>query len=207
MSQFANPRGILGRVAGVIMATRSSNRERNAWTLSLLKIAAADRVLEIGFGPGWAIGEAAKTASRVVGVDRSALMVKEAAKRNRAVIDQGKVKLILGSVENGALEDLSATETRFDKIFSSNVVQFWKHPADVLGRLLHLLAPDGTVAITYQPRHRGATDADSESFAAGIAGSMRAAGFTYVSIERKSMKPLRTVCVLGSRSLDDVKGE
>ena len=103
MSQFANPRGILGRVAGVIVATRSSNRERNAWTLSLLKIASVDRVLEIGFGPGRAIGEAAKTASRVVGVDRSALMVKEAAKRNRAAIDQGKVKLTLGSVENGAL--------------------------------------------------------------------------------------------------------
>jgi 2-polyprenyl-3-methyl-5-hydroxy-6-metoxy-1,4-benzoquinol methylase len=74
-SQFGRPRGVLGRVAGYIMATRPSNIERNNWALSLLEITPADRILEIGFGPGIAAGKAAAQAAEVVGIDCSALMV------------------------------------------------------------------------------------------------------------------------------------
>jgi len=62
-SQFGEPRGVLGRVAGYIMANRPSNIERNDWALSLLEIGAADRILEIGFGPGIAAGKAAVQAA------------------------------------------------------------------------------------------------------------------------------------------------
>ena len=50
--QFSRPTGLLGRVAGLIMATRPSNLERNMRTLALADIQPEDRVLEIGFGPG-----------------------------------------------------------------------------------------------------------------------------------------------------------
>lgn len=198
MSQFKNPRGFLGRIAGTIMASRPSNRERNDWTLSLLKITPHDRVLEIGFGPGWAIGEAAKRASMVVGIDHSPLMVKVAAKRNRAAIRQGKVKLILGSIENGSVDDLRTAEAPFDKMFSSNVAQFWKNPAAVFPKLLSLLKPGGTMATTYQPRG-GAQEADGEDFAAGIARTLGDAGFVNISIERKPMKPVTAFSVLAAR--------
>jgi SAM-dependent methyltransferase len=82
-SQFGEPRGTLGRLAGYIMANRPSNIERNDWALSLLEIKPADRILEIGFGPGIAAGKAAAQASEVVGIDRSALMVHQAARRNK----------------------------------------------------------------------------------------------------------------------------
>ena len=53
------------------------NRERNAWAVSLLKVQEADRVLEIGFGPGWAIERVAALASAgfVAGVEHSQTMV------------------------------------------------------------------------------------------------------------------------------------
>jgi hypothetical protein len=51
-SQFGNPRGALGAVAGAVMAHRESNRRRNAWTVAQLAPAPTDHVLEIGYvGP------------------------------------------------------------------------------------------------------------------------------------------------------------
>ena len=49
--QFRRPTGLLGRLAGWIMANRPSNIERNRWTVDLLRVQPADHVLEIGFGP------------------------------------------------------------------------------------------------------------------------------------------------------------
>src|SRR5450755_3917553 len=53
--QFEHPRGLLGSLAGAIMANRSSNRERNRWTVELLNVEPTSRVLEIGCGPGYAL--------------------------------------------------------------------------------------------------------------------------------------------------------
>ena len=73
VDQFHRPRGFSGRLAGWVMANRSSNRRRNAWVITLLDVAPTDRVLEIGFGPGIAIREAAARATEglVCGVDHS----------------------------------------------------------------------------------------------------------------------------------------
>ncbi len=74
-SQFTNPHGLIGHLVGFIMAFE--NRERNRWALSLLNILPTDGLLEIGFGPGWAIQHASRiaVAGWVAGVDRSATMV------------------------------------------------------------------------------------------------------------------------------------
>ena len=42
---FGHPRGLLGRVGGVIMV--HSTKLRNEWTLSLLDIQPDDRILEV----------------------------------------------------------------------------------------------------------------------------------------------------------------
>lgn len=81
-SQFANPHGLLGRLAGTIMSFE--NRERNRWAISLLNLQQGDRVLEVGFGPGWAIQQMARIAVNgfVAGVDSSETMVQQAGRRN-----------------------------------------------------------------------------------------------------------------------------
>src|SRR5215207_9292668 len=99
--QFGRPTGVWGRAAGLLMARRSSNRRRNAWTVSLLEVRPDDRVLEIGFGPGLAILELSRIArdGYICGIDHSELMLRQARSRNADGIGRGVVNLRLGSVD------------------------------------------------------------------------------------------------------------
>lgn len=65
-AQFGRPTGLWGGLAGWVMAHRASNRRRSAWAVSLLEVERADRVLEIGFGPGVAIVGQASTGREAV---------------------------------------------------------------------------------------------------------------------------------------------
>src|SRR5262245_60583462 len=88
VSQFARPRGVPGHVAGWIMGRRASNVERNQWVVSLLEVRPTDRILEVGCGPGVALGEMARRAPEgsVCGLDHSRVMVEQAKRRNAVAI-------------------------------------------------------------------------------------------------------------------------
>ncbi|MCL4368055.1 MAG: class I SAM-dependent methyltransferase [Actinobacteria bacterium] len=94
-SNFGQPRGSLGRVAGWIMARE--NVRVNRLVVALLAIGPEDSVLEIGCGPGVALADAAGRASRgfVSGVDPSAVMVAQAERRCRKAIDSGRAEVRL----------------------------------------------------------------------------------------------------------------
>jgi len=119
--QFEHPRGILGRVVGFVLASRGSNSLRNRWTVDLLALSGDERVLEIGCGPGVALELCLSAAVGVhaVGIDHSALMIAKAAKRNRAAVKSGRLKLYEGPVDA-----LPVGTPLFDKAFSNNVIQF-----------------------------------------------------------------------------------
>lgn len=192
-AQFGKPRGFWGIVAGTIMASRPSNKERNFWTLDLLGIEPGHHVLEIGFGPGIAIQRAARLANKgiVVGIDHSETMLNQARKRNAEAIAEGRVRLALGSVA-----DLPSLEP-FDRIYAVNSTQFWPDPPARLRELKELLKAGGRIAITHQPRNAGATDRDTEESGKRIAKMLTEAGFRNVRVEWKPMKPVAVVCVLG----------
>jgi SAM-dependent methyltransferase len=192
-SQFGRPRGVLGRVAGYIMATRPSNIERNDWVLSLLEITPADRILEIGFGPGIAAGKAAAQAAEVVGIDRSELMVQQAARRNKELLERGKLRLLLDSVDT-----LGPDLGSFDKIYSVNVVQFWKEPVLVFKKLRSLLKPGGVVVTAYMPRHWGAKDEDAVAKGKQIETWQREPGFWKIRTQTRIMKPVAVVAVIAT---------
>jgi ubiquinone/menaquinone biosynthesis C-methylase UbiE len=196
VAQFARPTGIVGRLVGLVMATRRSNRERNRRTVELLQIRDRDRVLEIGFGPGLAIEMAARRARNgtVVGVDHSEIMLRQASRRNKAAIADGRVQLHLASAEA-----LPAFNELFDRVMASNVHMFLDEPVATLRTWLAVTRPGGWIAITHQSRKRGATDADTAQGAERIAADLRAAGFTDVRIETLEMKPVNAACVLGRR--------
>src|SRR6266566_5497211 len=102
IGQGHHPRGAAGSVTGWVMAHRSSNRQRNGWVVSLLDVQPADRVLEIGFGPGLAIAELSRRvgdSGRVYGIDHSEVMLRLAATRNASAIAAGRVTLSRASVD------------------------------------------------------------------------------------------------------------
>ena len=192
--QFGKPRGSLGRLAGFIMSTRSSNRERIAWAVSLLAVKPEDAILEIGFGPGVGISLLCGQVDRgfVYGVDHSPLMVRTAIRRNKGAVKAGWVALRLASIS-----ELPPFDRKLDRILDINTYQFWGDPRRALANLRLLMSPGGTIAIAHQPRTRGAVRQDAIDAGERIAAALSEGGFIDVKIEMRDMKPVPTVCVLG----------
>jgi SAM-dependent methyltransferase len=199
VKQFEKPSGPLGVLAGLIMSVRPSNRQRNLRTVELLDIRPEDRVLEVGFGPGLALARAAElaTAGKVVGIDHSELMLRQARRRNAKAIRAGRVELLIGSTDA-----LPRVEGRYDKVLAVNVYMFWKDPVSVLGSLRHLMKPGGVIALTVQPRRPGATADDTQAVAERMATSLRAAGFVEMWTQILEMAPVPAACVLGRAQSD-----
>lgn len=192
-AQFGRPRGIAGWIAGAIMAHRASNRRRNAWAVSLLDVQPEDRVLELGFGPGIAIRELSARApdGYVCGLDHSAVMVQQAARRNAEAMRRGQVELRYGGAES-----LHAFEAPFDKILAVNVPLFGDQPAALLENLRRVLRTGGRIAIAFQPRGPDATDEAATTKGHELVGALRNADFSQVRLETLELKPA-VVCALG----------
>jgi ubiquinone/menaquinone biosynthesis C-methylase UbiE len=183
---------MLGALAGVVMATRPSNRWRSEWTVDLLDIRPTDQVLEVGFGPGVALRAAARRVStgHVTGVDRSAVMLGQARRRNRRAVAEGRVELLLGG-----LDAVSAPPGGFDKVFAVNVFMFWSDPVAELRRIAGLTAPGGVVALTLQSRARNATPEDTRQTGRRIAAAMEEAGLRDIAVNTLPLRPVDAVCV------------
>jgi SAM-dependent methyltransferase len=125
VKQFGRPSALLGRLVGLLMRVRPSNRERNLRTVALLDIRSDDKCSRSASGRGLAIERAAALASRgkVVGIDHSELMLRAARRRNAKAIEAGRVELLLGSADR--LPDFAS---RFDKVYAVNVYMFWDDP-------------------------------------------------------------------------------
>jgi SAM-dependent methyltransferase len=191
-AQFGRPTGVPGRIAGWLMASRSSNRRRNLWAVALLDVQRDDRVLEIGFGPGIAIRELARLApdGYVCGLDHSEVMLRQAARRNADGVRRGRVDLRLGSVER-----VPAFEVPFDKILAVNALPFWEQPVKPLRELRRVLRSGGRIAIAFQPRGPGASDQAAKTRGEKIATALRDAGFSQVQLETR-LKPA-VACAIG----------
>jgi len=192
--QFGKPDGLLGVLAGLIMQVRPSNRLRNLRTLELLDIRPGDRVLELGFGPGLAVKRASElaTSGKVVGIDHSALMLREARRRNAVEIRTGRVELLLGSANA-----LPRFEERFDKVLAVNVFMFWEDPVSLLAGLRGVMKSGAVIALTLQPRRSGATVGDTRAAAERMATALRDAGYETIRTELMEMAPVAAACVLG----------
>lgn len=138
--QFSGPTGLLGSVAGRIMARK--NRALNAWVASLLEAGPADRVIEVGYGPGLAVAANAARAAFVAGVDRSDVMWRHARRRNAAAIRAGRVDL-----RQGDATALPFADASFTRALAVNSLQFWDPPDAGLRELARVLAPGGRLVL------------------------------------------------------------
>jgi SAM-dependent methyltransferase len=194
IGQAHQPRGPAGSVNGWMFAHRPSNRQRNRWAVSLLDVQPASQVLEIGFGPGVAVAELVRAgAGHVYGIDHSAVMLRQASRRNAAAIRAGRVTLVNAPVD----QIPPALDGPFDAILAVNSLPFWPTPAERLAELRRRLAPGGRVAIVSQPRCHGATAHTSRSAADEIENLLRVAGFTQMSAQTLPLSP-PVICVLAA---------
>src|SRR5215475_6613152 len=143
VGQFHRPSGAAGHLAGWVMGRRSSNVARNRWAVDLLDVQPAERVIEVGCGPGVAISALAARANRglVVGVDHSPVVIAQAARRNQAAVGAGRVCLVTAPVER-----LPVLAGPFDAALAVNTVGMWPDPAGRLADLGRLLRPGGRIA-------------------------------------------------------------
>jgi SAM-dependent methyltransferase len=199
IGQAHHPRGAAGRVTAWEMAHRPSNRQRSVWVVSLLGVQPADRVLEIGFGPGLAIAELVRAgAGHAYGIDHSDVMLRQASRRNAAAVRAGRVTLIRASVD----QIPPALDGPFDAILAVNSLGFWPAPAERLTQLRRRLAPGGRIAIASQPRCPGATADTSRNAAREIEGLLRDAGFTHLRTHTLPLGP-PVACVLAGTTHED----
>jgi ubiquinone/menaquinone biosynthesis C-methylase UbiE len=158
MRMFGHPRGLLGRLGGVIMA--HMNADCGSWVTDLHEVGANDSVLEVGFGPGVVIQRLSKLAAagHVAGIDQSREMVEQARARNATAIQSGRVDLRHGSVESLPFDDNS-----FDKALAINSMQLWPDAVAGLREIRRVMKPGGGIALGLTPYsgqpNRGLTEA------------------------------------------------
>jgi ubiquinone/menaquinone biosynthesis C-methylase UbiE len=179
MRMFGRPRGVLGRLGGIIMARM--NADCGAWVTGLLEIGPGDSVLEISFGSGAVVQRVAKLASAgyVAGVDQSREMVEQAHARNAIAIENGRVDLRCGSVEN-----LPFADDTFDKALAINSMQIWPDIAAGLCEVRRVMRSGGKVALGFT-RHSGQPNK-------GLTETLRDAGFARARLAETD----RSFCVL-----------
>ena len=146
MHMFGRPRGVMGRLGGIIMAR--TNEDCGVWVAGLLEIGPGDSVLEVGFGPGMIIQHLSKLASagHVAGIDPSREMVEQARARNTATIERGRIDLRRGSVESLPFDD-----DAFNKALAVNSMQIWPDPAAGLREMRRVMKPGAKVALGFTP--------------------------------------------------------
>jgi ubiquinone/menaquinone biosynthesis C-methylase UbiE len=146
LHMFGRPRGVLGRLGGIIMARM--NADCGAWVTELLEIGPRDRVLEVGFGPGVIIQRLSKLArdGHVAGIDPSQAMLDQARARNAIGLEDGLVDLRRGSVESLPFDD-----NTFDKALAINSMQVWPDSHAGLTEIRRVMKPGASVAIGFTP--------------------------------------------------------
>ncbi|PGT82615.1 class I SAM-dependent methyltransferase [Bacillus sp. AFS040349] len=192
--QFSVPKGILGRVAGTIMAIE--NKKLNKWTLSQLHIDNSDCILEVGYGSGKCIEYMLKANKliKIDGLDVSKTMKAQAEQRLEDYVKNEQVTLMVGDIENTELE-----EGKYDKVVTVNNYTIWSHPERGLQRLHQAMKAGGKIAITMQPREENASSIKTRMFANQIYKDLSYCGFTEIKISFKRIHPELAVCVTATK--------
>jgi ubiquinone/menaquinone biosynthesis C-methylase UbiE len=196
---FGHPAGPLGALAGAVMALE--NRSVNRLVVDELEVGPEDRVLELGCGPGLGVAEATRRATHglVIGVDPSAVMVRQARRRTRRAA-AGRV-----AVERASAEELPLPEAHVTCAFAVNSVQHWRSTADGLSELHRVLRPLGRFVLARRRRHgdrpglhphaHGATDVELDRFEE----ELRRAGFVELQRRDHRLRHQTLVTVSGRR--------
>ncbi len=199
LDQWGKPVGWIGRVAGHVMAVKNSGMNRA--TIAHLDLQPNDRVLEIGFGPGKAIRMVAELLPDgfIAGLDHSAVMVRQAAYRNRKWIRGGVAEVHLGNVSQ-----IPHGGNSVDKVFAVNSFHYWPAPESALTEIHRVLRPGGILVLTIRaadaPLRFDITDArEGTARVERATSAMAGAGFRDISAQWHKLWYNSSVCVVARK--------
>ncbi len=138
--QAGNPSGVLGRIIGRLMVKDTG--AANDRCLDLLDLTEPCVVLEIGFGQGRTASKLIEQGHRVIGVEVSDTMVRQATARNRQACRDGRGELLRGDGKTIPFADDSA-----DMAFTAHTIYFMPEPQTTLIETARVLRPGGRLVI------------------------------------------------------------
>jgi len=146
--QLQKPSGFYGKIVARMMNRR--NKMAYKKVIEELQIHSGDILFEIGYGPGQGISLIANAfpACTISGIDFSALMHREALKRNRKHVERGNVYLQFGDFLT-----LEFTGEKQDKVFCLNVIYFWADLHAAFSKVYSILNNGGVFCIFMTPRN------------------------------------------------------
>lgn len=141
---FALPRGILGRLGGLLMAR--GNQAASSEIAALLDIRPGEEILEVGYGPGVLLRHLAEhtPAARITGVDPSPVMRDMARRRCTAAIAAGRADPLPGTAARTGLPAAA-----FEHVVSVNNVLFWGDLPAGFAELRRVLRPGGSLTVAF----------------------------------------------------------
>ncbi len=191
--RFAGSSGILGILAEWAMA--KTHEKVNDRVIALLNLQPRDRVLEIDFGPGYAIRKIASLLKQgfVAGITSSESLWRHARARNEAAIRTGNVELKLGT----ALA-IPYPDDCFDKAFTVNSIETWLEPTNDLQEIERVVKPGGRLVVAWQP-FQGEQETEAQYAGLRIATRLQEAGWMDVKQWDASAPQPPMVCVIGTK--------
>ncbi|MDH3293630.1 MAG: class I SAM-dependent methyltransferase, partial [Acidimicrobiia bacterium] len=192
--------GVFGYLAGLTMVV---GRGRDARLVAdLAAVGPADRVLDIGCGPGTAARHAAGRGASVIGVDPSKPMLQLARAITRIRQPSAPVSWRLGSAESMDVEEASITAC-----WSLASVHHWQDLDAGLDQVERALAPGGRFLAVEKRSEPDATGNAGHGWTAGqaqlFASMLTGRGFVDVEVSNHTIGHLvgkrRIVVVGGSR--------
>jgi ubiquinone/menaquinone biosynthesis C-methylase UbiE len=146
------PVGWLGRVVAFIMERETTVINQHA--IALLDVGEGETVLDVGTGNGISLRHLASRVGEgtVVGVDHSPVMCGRAAKNNKALITEGRVK-----VKCTRSDDLPFETGYFDSALSVHTLYFWDPAEPHLEEIARVLRPGGKFVLVFRPNSDPAT--------------------------------------------------
>ena len=123
-------------------------RQWNGWVIDQLRLQPYQHVLEIGFGAGRLLEEAARSLGIgfLAGVESSLPFYQSACRRNRRFIARQLMQLHLGE-----LQDLPYPPHYFHTVYTTSAILSRKYPTVELLRLTRLLGSRGRLVLLFQP--------------------------------------------------------
>jgi arsenite methyltransferase len=144
--QLSRPTGIPGTLIAHLMNRR--NAGMNHFALGQLNVKMTDRVLEIGFGGGVILSHLVENAGFVVGLDRSADVIRRARRKFARAVAGGRA-----AFHDGEVEALPFDTSSFEKVITVNTVYFWKSLEQGFRECHRVLVPTGLLVVGFLPKH------------------------------------------------------